>query len=243
MKRLKMSASDFPNWIMAIMSISALLVSIIALKQTDTSNHLAQLMYEKSEKPLFRIKTKYPDGFVPTNHYEKALIRNIKLFNEGAPFSELNGVQHIPLLHVIVFDRNKPELAPHMANKIVLRSFYEEGMFLYNSEGEIYSADGSAKQKLIAQAAFEYAKAHPDRICDVQILDLFKIEYTDALGLRRKYCLLQGCPTSQESFSRLWKDAEKFGEESRKAGETFDKLLDYCYEFSKTEGKASGATK
>lgn len=243
MKQPKISISDVPNWIMAIMSITALVVSIVALKQTDTSNHLAQLMYEKSEKPLFRVKTEYPDGFVPTNHYEKALIRNVKLTNEGAPVRELNSVVHIPLLHVAVFDRDKPELAPHMANKIVLRSFYEEGMFLYNSEGEIYSVEGSAKQKLIAQTAFEYAKAHPERKCEVQMFDLFKIEYTTALGLRHKYCMLQGCQTTPNDFSRLWKEAEAFGEKSRKAGETFDKLLDYCYEFSKTENKAPDTTK
>ena len=243
MKLPKMSGLDIPNWIMAIMSISALLVSIVALKQTDTSNHLAQLMYEKSEKPIFRVKTEYPDGFVPTNHYEKALIRNVKLTNVGAPVSELNSVEHIPLLHVTVFDRDKPELAPHMANKIVLRSFYEEGMFLYNSEGEIYSADGSAKQKVIAQTAFKYAKAHPERKCDIQMLDMFKIEYTDALGLRHKYCMLQGCQTSQKNFSRLWKDAEAFCVKARKAGETFDNLLDYCYKHSKTENKAPDATK
>lgn len=243
MKPHKISESDFPNWIMAIMSISALLVSIVALKQTDTSNHLAQLMYEKSEKPIFRVKTEHPDGFVPTNHYEKALIRNVRLTNVGAPVSELNSVEHIPLLHVAVFDRDKPELSPHIANKIVLRSFYEEGIFLYNSEGEIYSAEGSAKQKLIAKVAFEYAKAHPERKCEVQMLDLFKIEYTDALGQRHEHCMLHGCQTSPKTFSRLWKEAESFGEKSRKAGETFDKLLDYCYEFSKTENKAPDATK
>ena len=243
MKFPKTSASDFPNWIMAIMSISALIVSIVALKQTDTSNHLAQLMYEKSEKPIFRVKTERPDGFVPTNHYEKTLVRNVKLTNEGAPVRELNSVEHIPLLHVIVFDRNKPELSPHVANKIVLRSFYENGSFLYNSEGQIYSAEGSAKQKLIANAAFEYASAHPERMCDVQMLDLFKIEYTDGLGQRHEYCLLQGCQTPPKSFSRLWKEAESFGKKSREAGETFDKLLDYCYELSKTENKALGTEK
>lgn len=243
MKQPKISISDVPNWIMAIMSITALVVSIVALKQTDTSNHLAQLMYEKSEKPSFRVKTEYPDGFVPTNHYQKALIRNVRLTNVGAPVSELNSVQHIPLLHVTVFDRDKPELSPHMANKIVLRSFYEEGTVLYNSEGELYSAEGSAKQKLIAHVAYEYAKAHPERKCAVQMLDLFKIEYTDALGQRHEYCMLQGCQTSPKNFSRLWNDAEAFCEKARKTGETFDNLLDYCYELSKTENKAPDATK
>ena len=67
----KVSGPDIPNWIMAIMSVSALLVSIIALVQTNTSNQLAALMYEKSEKPHFRVITEYPMGFVASNNYEK----------------------------------------------------------------------------------------------------------------------------------------------------------------------------
>lgn len=243
MKQPKISISDVPNWIMAIMSITALVVSIVALKQTDTSNHLAQLMYEKSEKPFFRLKTEYPKGFTPTNNYEKLLVKNITLSNDGAPISEINGVTHTPLLFLAVFARNKPELAPHKSNMIVMRSIYEEGIFSYNSEGVIYSAEGAEKQKLIAATVNAYAKSHPDRVCDVRLLDLFKIQYTDALGRRCVHYQLQGCPTTSEVYSRIKNDARAFEGKVRAISEDFCDGLDFCYEFSKSEKQTDYKTK
>lgn len=243
MKLPKIHTSDAPNWIMAIMSISALLVSIIALVQTSTSNHLAQLMYEKSEKPLFRVKTEYPDGFLPTNKYEKLLVRNITVSNEGAPVSELNSVEHIPLLHLAVFDRDKPELAPHLTNKIIIRSVYEDGLCFYNSKGVFFSAEGAKKQKAIAKTVQEYANAHPERFCVAQLFDLFKIEYTDTLGLRREHYMLEGCQSTAANFSRLQKEAKAFEKKVRAISEDFTATLDYCYEFSKSENQSTDKLK
>ena len=169
-------------------------------------------------------------------------MRNITVSNDGAPVNELNAIEHIPLLHIAVFDRDKPELAPHLANRIIIRSLYERGVCFYNSEGVLYSAEGAEKQKAIAKAVQEYANTHPERFCAANLIDLFKIEYTDSLGLRHDHYLLQGCPMTAASFSRLQKEAKAFEKKIRKISEDFSDALDYCYEFSKTENQAGNKT-
>ena len=215
-------------YIQMALSMSAIIISVVALIQTRISNGIQRQMQELAQWVDFRVEFTPPSG--ATNIFEKEmLVRDIKIFNDGFRMKKLYSVSITTILQVVVVDSSS-ESEKIVAVPCLSEDYYTDSKYTYQTKGLLYSAKSAPLQQGVQIRLKQYVDKHPDRFCRILPSDWVKVDYVDIQGVRHQQWLVNSSMVSEEEYNVVMGRVREFKRilEDNNAI-SLEQILDCCY--------------